>query len=264
MLAEGAHEASHQESLVCSQRSGRAIRFSHHYEDFVPATGMPLAHIPKQVRPPPVDATPAPSLSSSSSADPQEEETAPEIIWATKPDSFGLYREYPSKPTHLPESTITLAHLTEFPSTVLPDSSRVSPAGPPMLPEPYEGSADWDRHNLSTFSFKKEVKRLDLYMADKANNPFREESGWRTSTVHIRLPAEKVKQSEADALLLTIEMYHCPIMDIISSVLRDELSAAFHLTPFKQYWQPTPESQPERVYSEAYCSDAMLEMHRDV
>jgi hypothetical protein len=35
----------------------------------------------------------------------------------------------------------------------------------------------------------------------------------------------------------------------------------FHYTPFSLYWQPTPESTLERLYSEIYNSDKFIEEH---
>ena len=54
-------------------------------------------------------------------------------------------------------------------------------------------------------------------------------------------------------------MYHQSLVEVITTAFQDVTAKTFHFTPFSLYWQPTPESPPEWVYSEIYNSDSFLE-----
>jgi hypothetical protein len=125
---------------------------------------------------------------------------------------------------------------------------------------------DYDHTHLQNFSVRSELRRLDGEPGkDSSSLPFTHENGWKKSTVRIKLPAERVKQTEDNAPELEVPgVYHRNLLEVFTTALQDESAKSFHYTPFSLFWKPTPESTPERVYSELYNSDAFLEEHRKV
>ena len=126
---------------------------------------------------------------------------------------------------------------------------------------------DFKVSDLRGFNARREFRRLDGHEVDLEkdsgmSSPLTSQNGWRQSTVKIKLPAEKVCQNEDDAPILEIPgVYHCSLIEVITTALQDDNAKTFHYTPFSLYWQATPESTPERLYSEIYNSDAFIEEH---
>ncbi len=117
------------------------------------------------------------------------------------------------------------------------------------------------------FNFETENARLDKYLA-QGTHPFRMQDGWHEATVNIKLPVEgQPVTSEADALLLKITgLFYRNIFDIVTNVCKSEAAATFHFTPYTMHWVPDL-NQPdklERVYSDMYMSDAMIQAQTQV
>ena len=127
---------------------------------------------------------------------------------------------------------------------------------------------DYDHTHLKNFSARSELRRLDSELGpqkDTGSLPFAHENGWKQSAVRIKLPAEKVNQTEDSAPELEVPgVYHRSLLEVFTTALQDKSAKLFHYTPFSLFWKPTPESTPERVYSELYNSDAFLEEHHKV
>jgi hypothetical protein len=121
---------------------------------------------------------------------------------------------------------------------------------------------DFKISDLSNFNARRELRRLDADDEEESVSPFTHQNGWRQSTVKIKLPAEKTFTKEDDAPVLEIPgVYHRSLIKVITTGLQDNNAKTFHYTPFSLFWQPTPESTPERLYSEIYNSDAFIEEH---
>lgn len=55
------------------------------------------------------------------------------------------------------------------------------------------------------------------------------------------------------------------LTEVIRSHFANHPSASrFNYIPFKQYWQPTPDSQQERVFDELYTGDAWIAAHKNL
>jgi hypothetical protein len=121
---------------------------------------------------------------------------------------------------------------------------------------------DFRVSDLDGFSTKRELQRLDGGMNSNisTSTPFAHENGWKQSSIYIKLPCENVLQEEGTAHTLEVPgVYHRSLVEVITTAFQDAAAKTFHFTPFSLYWQPTPESPPERVYSEIYNSDSFLE-----
>ena len=56
-------------------------------------------------------------------------------------------------------------------------------------------------------------------------------------------------------------VWHRDLVDVIQTALEDPRAQSYHLTPFRMYWKPTEDSEPERIITDLYNSDAFLEEH---
>ncbi|KAI0315118.1 hypothetical protein OF83DRAFT_1293481 [Amylostereum chailletii] len=91
--------------------------------------------------------------------------------------------------------------------------------------------------------------------------------GWIKSSVTIPLPCEGQEHpSEGEAPTFAVDgLYHRRLLDVITQVFESGTAKTLHTTPFQQHWLPDEEGGPtERVYSQMYNSDAMLEAHEAV
>jgi hypothetical protein len=128
---------------------------------------------------------------------------------------------------------------------------------------------DFKVSDFSGFNAKRELRRLDGEAETDSNDPssppFAKENGWKQSSVYIKLPCEKILQQEDSAPILEVPgVYHRSLVEVIKTALQDVAAKTFHFTPFRLYWQQSPERTPERVYSEIYNSDSFLEEDKKV
>ncbi|KAK1216597.1 hypothetical protein PQX77_020771 [Marasmius sp. AFHP31] len=90
-------------------------------------------------------------------------------------------------------------------------------------------------------------------------------SGWHNGFIDIPLPRAGFKQSEDSAVTFRVEdICYRKALSVIQDDFTDTSFYSVHLKPFKQFWQPEPDAPIQRIYSEAFTSDKMLEMERDV
>ena len=118
---------------------------------------------------------------------------------------------------------------------------------------------DFDVSDLKGFSAALELRCLDM-MEDEA--AFSGEAGWRESSVKIRLPVDKQKIKEATAPTFEIPgIWHCDLLEVIHTAFQDMKAQFYHLMPFRLFWKPTPDSEPEQVMTDLYNLDAFLQEH---
>ena len=85
--------------------------------------------------------------------------------------------------------------------------------------------------------------------------------GWLDRSYRPDIPSFSF-QTEADAPVYNVGglLYRKPL-EVIKAALAESAAEQFHTSPFQEFWQPSPNAPPERLYSEAYNSDAFLEEH---
>jgi hypothetical protein len=89
---------------------------------------------------------------------------------------------------------------------------------------------------------------------------------WCEATVPISLPCDGHSfRTEADAPVYNVEglLYRKPL-EVIKAALTEYAAEQFHTSPFQEFWQPSPDAAPERLYSEVYNSDVFLEEHAQI
>ncbi|KAF8148266.1 hypothetical protein B0H34DRAFT_758798 [Crassisporium funariophilum] len=125
---------------------------------------------------------------------------------------------------------------------------------------------DFNVDDLKGFNARREIRRLDGESINESQlKPFSLENGWKEHSVYIKLPAEKVLQHEADAPELEVKgVYVRSLMELITTGVQDKKAKSFHYAPFSLFWKPTPNDQPQRVFSELYNTDAFIAEHRKI
>lgn len=116
--------------------------------------------------------------------------------------------------------------------------------------------------DAETFNLDRETASLDNY-----NNPSQRlaGNGWNEATITIRLPCENVTIPEDSAHIFEIPgLHYRNLTDLIINAFQEDDSNSFHNVPFTEWWKPSDEEDPIRVYGEMYSSDAMLEAHDEV
>lgn len=121
---------------------------------------------------------------------------------------------------------------------------------------------DFNQEHLKGFEAGKEYKRLDDYEKDPGSG-LAAQDGWIEASVPISLPCDGFAfQTEADAPVYNVKglLYRKPL-EVIKAAFTEPAAEQFHTSPFQEFWQPSPDAAPERLYSEMYNSDAFIEEH---
>ncbi|KAF9049001.1 hypothetical protein BJ165DRAFT_1592981 [Panaeolus papilionaceus] len=123
-------------------------------------------------------------------------------------------------------------------------------------------SDDFNKKDLKNFDAAKAVQTLDN--VTNSNEPLTD--GWKRASIALPLPYPRCKNnSEDDAPVHIVEgLLHRNLKDIITSAYAEPSAAELHISPFEEYWKPDPNSPPERIYSELYNSNALLQEHESI
>lgn len=298
---------------IVSNRSGRRIRMPARFQDYLPGSATHLAHMPlsahqkRALQPPQPANDPSPSPSDSGDKTPPHHSDSPfedPPSFTTEPDSFGLFRIYPTKPTHIPQDS--LESVSDAPTFLqdppvdkdarksflgVPGNTRFStsdifapfsnPTSAIFLAWHFSGSGlksnlESDRfarlqqdpryrtEELKNFSIVRETKQLDDFLDSKAN-PFRSDYGWRKSSVDIKLPKENVSvASDADIPRMKID-------GVWHRNILDIITTVFQSEAGLSF-NLTPfgqrwkarEGKVVEVISEGYSSPEMLRAHEEI
>lgn len=118
----------------------------------------------------------------------------------------------------------------------------------------------FSQEDIADFDVKRETAQFDEFLATSSDSPVRD--GWKSASVKISVPDGKKHASEADAPVFAVPgLFYRPIMEVIKAAIRDVGDRCFHYTPYKQFWQPSPDGPPQRIYDEIYSSEAMVDAH---
>ena len=141
------------------------------------------------------------------------------------------------------------------------DSTQKSLQGLDRLVHDVILADDFDADDLHQFNAHHETKRMDDAPKDPTSSFFAAD-GWHTTSISIRLPCEKVKQPEDQAPQFQVQgLHYRKITEVVKSAFEEPAAETYHTTPYKLFWQPDRTRPPERVITELYTADAMLEEH---
>lgn len=124
---------------------------------------------------------------------------------------------------------------------------------------------DFDAKDLTGFDAAKEASRLD----DDKNPTAPANSikdGWIETKVPISVPCDKVQHlSDAHAPVFLVKgLMYRKLLEVIKAAYKDPSAEQYHISPYEEYWQSTPDSPPERIYSELYNSNSYIQEHESI
>ncbi|KAF4615743.1 hypothetical protein D9613_012409 [Agrocybe pediades] len=212
----------------------------------------------------------------------------------TKPNRFGVYRVYKhGRPSLMPNESRTLNSraliksqlpaggamqaLSDVNSATSPfrnksiellmswhySSSRIKSFGTlNSLVQDVILNPEFNAADLNGFDAAKQASILDNFTPPHPRSVLSPDDGWIESYVPIRLPPPGRGEwgQEADAPVYNVKgfFYRKPL-EVIKAALQEEAAARFNFTPFEEYWKPSADATPERIFSEIYNSDAFLQ-----
>jgi len=118
---------------------------------------------------------------------------------------------------------------------------------------------DFQQKDFVGFSASRESERLDKH-EDGPGSRLPTQDGWIETSVKISLPADGVKhRSEADAPQFSVPgLFYRRPLEVLKSAFQEDAAENFHVSAHEMFWKPSPESPPERIYSELYTADAFI------
>ena len=224
--------------------------------------------------------------------------------FTTKPNEFGVYREYMCGiPSYTPDEFSSIGDLCNAPTFVqlAPPSASTGSASTSNFFAPYQNAStfrlmhwyngksavksfgevnrlvqdvllanDFRLEHLKNSSAEREAGRVDAHY-DKSSAIFSAHDGWTQSTVSIPVPIEKranlftPNTKEATAPRFETQgVLHRNITEVVRSALKESDGTQYHLLPFKEFWQRSAHDPVERLYSEIFTSDVMIDAHQAV
>ena len=122
---------------------------------------------------------------------------------------------------------------------------------------------DFEKQDLADFRASRELEHLDKFESYGTQSRFSVEDGWIETNIEISLPAEGVTHtSESLAPKFKVPgLFYRPLLNVLKAALQETMAENFHLFPYREFWQLSPGSAPQRLYSELYTSDVFLAEH---
>jgi hypothetical protein len=224
--------------------------------------------------------------------------------FTTKPNEFGIYREYVCGiPSYTPDEFSSISDLCNSPTLVqsAPSSTSTGSASTFKFYSPYQNASifrlmhwyngksalksfgevnrlvkdillaeDFSLEHLTNFSAEREAGRIDSHH-DESSTIFSTDDGWHEACVSIPVPIEKranlfaPNTKEATAPRYETQgVFHRKITEVVKSALKESDATQYHLIPYRELWQPSAHEPVERLYSEIFTSDVMIEAHQAI
>ncbi|KAH9478851.1 hypothetical protein JR316_0009313 [Psilocybe cubensis] len=124
----------------------------------------------------------------------------------------------------------------------------------------------------SSFSTAREAARLDEISTQKnSTDPTlsevcRPEAGWIKGSFSIPVPCDGfIFDSEEEAPQFVVEnvMYRKPL-EVIKQAFAECTSETYTTIPYREFWRPSPDEPPERLFSESYVADIFNEEYEKI
>jgi hypothetical protein len=213
------------------------------------------------------------------------------LITAT--DIFGIFRDYPRRPSYDPDAALTLEDLTN--RSVIPSSQ------PSLSHNPVDTSSDlpayWPFPNMTIYSIMKwlnngQVNKSEVDANNLVHNVIRSPdfnptdlAGFDAHRENLRLDKalssraslrSQFKETTVDVLVPSGDancpaqtfsvpgLLHRKLTSVISDAFNDPLAHMYHFSPFKLFRKSPVTHKDERVYGELYNSDAFLAEHEKI
>jgi hypothetical protein len=263
----------------------------------------PTWKVLEQLPEPPI---PVDDFSSNTPSRSPSEEPAHNFVWQavrSATNTFGLFREFPSKPLYSPDNTMCLKDISHpslqrsakdllaestgkttqpsfgmfknLSSFLLMDwlwtGSHQKSIGEAQRLVDVLRTPGFSLNDMKNFDVARETALFDKQIAPStASTPsfsiFSANDGWENTDVMIKVPDGRTHRSHKDPPVPKFRVsnfFHRSITSIIHNVWSSNASKRFHLTPFRQYWQ-RDSKHIERIYGKLYASDSFADAHEDV
>ena len=204
----------------------------------------------------------------------------------TQFNRFGIARAYRHRPSHDPDSYLSVEELSQTNEAIRPNSAE-GDAGDYSPPWPWSNMSVWrlmrwkesggahksdtevtrlvrevfqapdfNIHDLTNFDASRETCRMEAAQKKiPQEDPFGIDK-WQCTSVNISVPTRE-KNKKGNGRIFTIDGFrYRPILDVIRAVFAEASSKSFHLTPFKKLWKSPVTGHEQRVYDELYTSNA--------
>ncbi|KAF7976664.1 hypothetical protein HWV62_6005 [Athelia sp. TMB] len=241
----------------------------------------------------PVGPSTLPSVAPGSTALPRVISHVQDVLITTH-NRFGLRREYPHRPSYDPDSAVPDEHLSSYYSKYQPrqdGATSTAPSAYHLPPWPFDsmsvyllmqwlhtgsqlksdGEADrlvqsvlchpeFVLEDVTGFRTQRQAAILDNSDSSTTDAaPFLAD-GWQESSVEISVPLGKEDKRGLFAPFTVHGLHHRSLLSVMKAALADASARYFHFSPFRRFWKP-PNGPDQRVFDEAYTSDAWLEEH---
>ncbi|KAF5382541.1 hypothetical protein D9615_002821 [Tricholomella constricta] len=205
---------------------------------------------------------------------------------------FGLWRDYPHRPSFVPDGSISVADLANkslsFADAPQASLFRVFSRSPPWpfrnmsiyrlmtyfnsgsitksageanrLVEDVLLAPDFTTEDLRAFNAHQENQRLDDAISDPESSPFLRE--FSSHSINIDVPSGR-KDIPPSKFLVPGLLYR-KVTSVIKAAFRDPLAHHYHFSPFKLFHRSPVTGKEERVMGEVYTSDAFIAEHDHV
>jgi hypothetical protein len=212
-------------------------------------------------------------------------------ILRTGLNRFGVFREYPHRPSYDPDSFVSPDDLSISHKPTPPEQFPIPPNNdnhPPPWPftnmtvyrfmewmttgsnqkshgevdrlaKDVIGAPDFKAEDLAGFSAHREIKRFDSSEPSGNKAPFLGDN-WKESSVPISIPTGLRDPSGQGQDFVIPELHHRSLVGVMKAALADISARKFHFSPFKRF-KRMPSGHEERCIDEVYTSDAFLEAH---
>jgi len=278
--------ASPRPALSQSGRPLRNHRLPARYQDIYPEPPHPAA---SSSSPPTFQSVTSPIPGPSETAVVQRVTLIVRNRFRTAPNTFGLWKEYLYRPSYDPDAFISPEdlHHPHASTTVLhedSDSEQTEEAASVYSNKSSELLMNW-QNSYSINKSNEETTRLvhsvllhpqfrldDLvnFNATKENrkaDKAEEKSGsflrsFRHASISIDVPSGSAH--EASQTFSISGLYYRQITSLIKETFESPISMKFHLSPYKLFRKFPNREESDRVYSEIYDSDVLLDEHDKV
>ncbi|KAJ3886660.1 hypothetical protein GG344DRAFT_81499 [Lentinula edodes] len=211
----------------------------------------------------------------------------------TQLNRFGLWREYPDRPSYDPDGEVGIADLSNLPirdehedddeSSEDPHDSNDSPLNPTQtLLTGWQNNGNSTKSNTEIDGLVRIIQRPDFqvdelkgYNAQSANEKItkadedwernRFKDSFTETSVEIEVPSGDT-QIPPRKFKVPQLLYRDPL-SVIRAAFADRLATHFHFTPFKLFQQVEDEegnSFSQRVQTDLYNSDIFIEEHKNL
>ncbi|TBU51185.1 hypothetical protein BD310DRAFT_786414, partial [Dichomitus squalens] len=120
----------------------------------------------------------------------------------------------------------------------------------------------FEKDDLAGFSTAREKRRLDEHQTTLG--AFSVDDGWREIEVELHVPKERVQHEDERTTesFFVRGIWARNFTEVIKAGVRDVVARKYHWIPHQLFRRRSADQPPERLYSEVYNSDAMLEEHQ--